>query len=170
MRIGIGYDIHRLESGRPLRLGGCDVPAPAGLVGHSDGDVLLHAICDALLGAAGLGDIGEHFPNDDPAYAGIDSTRLLALTLEKVRGAELAIANLDANLIAEQPRLGPHKAALRASLVRLLDIDPCRVSVKIRSNEGLDAVGQGQAIAAQAVVLLHPASAEPQGPPAAAAP
>jgi 2-C-methyl-D-erythritol 2,4-cyclodiphosphate synthase len=108
-----------------------------------------------MLGAAGLGDIGEHFPDDDPAYHGIESTRLLEATLEKIRAAGHTVVNLDANLIAQQPRLAPHQPAIRQRLARLLGLDLTRVSVKVRSNEGLDAVGQGQAIAAQAVVLLE---------------
>ena len=154
MRIGIGYDIHRLVAERPLRLGGVDVPAPIGLLGHSDGDVLLHAICDALLGAAALGEIGEMFPDTDPAYKDIDSARLLAATLDKVRAAGFAPVNLDANILAQRPRLAPHKAAVRQRVAELLGLDPARVSIKVRSNEGLDAVGRGEAIAVQAVVLL----------------
>jgi len=159
MRVGLGYDIHRLAPGRPLRLGGVEVPSPLGLVGHSDGDVLLHAVCDALLGAAALGDIGEHFPDTDPAYKDIDSAQLLAATLEKVRAAGFVPVNLDANIVAQRPRLQPHKDAIRVRLAELLSLDPSRASIKARSNEGLDAVGRGEAIAAQAVVLL--AEAEP---------
>jgi 2-C-methyl-D-erythritol 2,4-cyclodiphosphate synthase len=155
MRIGIGYDIHRLVPDRPLRLGGVEIPSPRGLLGHSDGDALLHALCDALLGAAGLGDIGDHFPDTDPATRGIDSARLLAIVLERVRAAGFAVHNVDTNIIAQQPRLGPHKEAIRRRLAELLALDPARVSVKAKTNEGLDAVGRGEAIAAQAVVLLE---------------
>lgn len=158
MRIGIGYDIHRTAPGRPLRLGGVDLPAPFGLLGHSDADVLLHAVCDALLGAAALGDIGEHFPDDDPALRDADSGRLLSAVLAKVRAAGFAPVNLDANVIAQQPRLAPHKAAIRRRLAELLGLPVSRVSVKARTNEGLDAVGRGEAIAAQAVVLLRSTS------------
>jgi 2-C-methyl-D-erythritol 2,4-cyclodiphosphate synthase len=154
MRIGLGYDIHRLVPNRPLRLGGIEIPSPVGLLGHSDGDVLLHAICDALLGAAALGDLGEHFPDTDPALRGIDSARLVAATLEKVRAAGFRPGNLDANIIAQQPRLMPHKPAIRRRVAELLGLDPCCVSIKAKTAEGLDAIGQGQAIAAQAVVLL----------------
>ncbi len=157
MRIGLGYDIHRLAPGRPLRLGGLDIPSPAGLLGHSDGDALLHAICDALLGAAALGDIGEHFPDTDPALRGADSARLLTATLDKVRAAGFQLVNLDATVIAQQPRLDPHKPAIRHRLAQLLALDPSLVSVKAKSNNGLDAVGQGHAIAAYAVVLLKEA-------------
>jgi len=157
MRVGIGYDIHRLSPGRPLVLGGVAIASPAGLVGHSDGDALLHAACDALLGAAALGDIGEHFPDSDPAYDDIDSARLLTAALEKTRAAGFAPVNLDANILAEQPRLSPHKAAIRERVAQLLGLPVSRVSIKARTHEGLDAVGQGQAIAAQVVVLLEEA-------------
>jgi len=157
MRVGLGYDIHRLVRDRPLRLGGVDIPSPLGLLGHSDGDVLLHAVCDALLGAAALGDIGEHFPDTDPAFRGAHSSRLLAATLDKVRAAGYQPVNLDATVVAQQPRLGPHKAAIRQRLAELLGLDPSLVSIKAKTNEGLDAVGQGQAIAAHAVVLLKEA-------------
>jgi len=154
MRVGIGYDIHRLVPDRPLRLGGIEVPSPVGLLGHSDGDVLLHAICDALLGAAALGDIGEHFPDTDPAYKDADSAALLIVALGKVRTAGLRPVNLDANILAQRPRLAPHKAAIRARVAELLALAPDCVSIKARTHEGLDAVGRGEAIAAHAVVLL----------------
>ncbi|MFW6164122.1 MAG: 2-C-methyl-D-erythritol 2,4-cyclodiphosphate synthase [Planctomycetota bacterium] len=155
MRVGIGYDIHRLVAGRPLRLGGVDVPSPLGLLGHSDGDVLLHAVADALLGAAALGDIGEHFPDADPAYQDADSAELLTAALEQVREAGYEPVNLDANVLAERPRLGRHKAMMRERVAALLGLPPERVSIKARSHEGLDAVGRGRAIAAQAVVLIE---------------
>lgn len=155
MRVGLGYDIHRLVRDRPLRLGGVDIPSPLGLLGHSDADVLLHAVADALLGAAALGDIGEHFPDTDPALRGADSARLLTLIVEKVRAAGFAPLNLDATIITQQPRLGPHKAAIRARVAQLLGLDPARVNIKAKTNEGLDSVGQGLAIAAQAIVLMQ---------------
>jgi 2-C-methyl-D-erythritol 2,4-cyclodiphosphate synthase len=154
MRVGLGCDIHRLVPDRRLRLGGVEIPSEVGLLGHSDGDVLLHAVCDALLGAAALGDIGEHFPDTDPAYRGIDSAQLLAATLSKVREAGLAPVNLDANILAQQPRLAPHKPAMRRRVAELLGLDPARVSIKAKTAEGLDAVGQGQAIAAQVAILV----------------
>ncbi len=157
MRTGIGYDIHPLAPGRPLRLGGTEIPSPVGPLGHSDGDALLHAICDALLGAAALGDIGEHFPDTDPAWRGADSARLLAETLHKVAAAGLRPVNLDATIIAQQPRLASHKAAIRQRVAGLLGLDHARVSIKAKSNNGLDAVGQGRAIAAVAIVLLEEA-------------
>jgi len=154
MRVGLGYDIHRLVADRPLRLGGVDIPSPVGLLGHSDGDVVLHAVCDALLGAAALGDIGDHFPDTDPAYRGIDSARLLEATLAKIQAAGFRPVNLDANILAQQPRLAPHKAAMRERLAKLLGLDPSRVSIKARTAEGLGAIGEGQAIAAQVAVLV----------------
>jgi len=155
MRVGLGYDIHRLVPGRPLRLGGVEIPSPVGLLGHSDGDALLHAVCDALLGAAALGDLGDHFPDTDPALQGADSARLLATVLAKVAAAGYRPVNLDATVVAQQPRLGPHKAAIRQRLAELLGLDPSRVSLKAKSNNGLDAVGQGLAIAAHAAVLIE---------------
>jgi len=155
MRAGLGYDIHRLVPGRPLRLGGVVLPFHAGLLGHSDGDVLLHAACDALLGAAALGDIGDHFPDTDPAYRDADSARLLAQTLAKLEAAGYRPVNLDATVVAQQPRLGPHKDAIRNRMAHLLGLDPALVSIKAKTNEGLDAVGTGQAIAAYAVALIE---------------
>lgn len=155
MRVGLGYDIHRLVPARPLRLGGVEIPAPLGLLGHSDGDALLHAVCDALLGAAALGDIGDHFPDTDPALRGADSARLLAATLAKVAAAGYLPVNLDATVVAQQPSLGPHKPAIRQRLAQLLGLDPSLVNLKAKSNNGLDAVGQGLAIAAYAVVLIE---------------
>jgi len=155
MRVGIGYDIHRLAPGRPLRLGGLEVQADRGLVGHSDGDVVLHAVCEAMLGAAGLGDIGDHFPDDDPALAGADSAELVARTLALVREAGFAPINLDVNILAEWPRLGPRKQAIRARVAELLDLPPERVSIKARTAEGLGPVGEGLAIAAQAAILIE---------------
>lgn len=154
MRAGIGYDIHRLAPGRPLRLGGIVIPSPVGLLGHSDGDVLLHALCDALLGAAALGDIGEHFPDTDPAFRGADSALLLTATLAKVRAAGLRPVQVDATVVAQQPRLTPHKAAMRQRVAELLGLEPACVSVKAKTNEGLDAIGSGLAIAAHAIALL----------------
>jgi len=155
MRVGIGYDIHRLAPGRPLRLGGVAIPSEAGPVGHSDGDVVLHAICDALLGAAALGDIGDHFPDHDPALAGIESAALLARTLEMVREAGFEPVNLDVNIMAERPRLGDRKGLIKANVARLLGIEQARVSIKARTAEGLGPVGQGLAIAAQVAILVR---------------
>ena len=154
MRIGIGYDIHPFQEGRPLVLGGVTLPGETGLGGHSDADVLLHAVIDALLGAAGLGDIGQRFPPDDPAYAGADSLRLLAEVRAAVEEAGYRPVNVDATVIAERPRLEPHVAAMRRAIGEALGLDEGRVSVKATTNEGIGDIGRGEAIAALAVALL----------------
>jgi 2-C-methyl-D-erythritol 2,4-cyclodiphosphate synthase len=153
-RAGIGYDIHRLAADRRLVLGGVAIEHPLGLVGHSDGDVLLHALMDALLGAANLGDLGRHFPSDDPAYAGASSVGLLKRVGGLVREAGLAVASLDATVIAQAPRLAPHVGAMRDAIARALEIESGRVSVKATTNDGLGLVGSGEAIAALAIALL----------------
>jgi 2-C-methyl-D-erythritol 2,4-cyclodiphosphate synthase len=155
MRVGIGYDIHRFQEGRPLRLGGVEIAGEVGLGGHSDADVLLHAIIDALLGAASLGDIGQHFPPDDPAYAGADSTRLLAEAARMVANQGYAVVNVDATVIAERPRLAPHIAAMRQRIAQTLDLEESKISVKATTNEGIGDIGRGLAIAALAVALLE---------------
>ncbi len=157
MRIGIGYDIHRLQPGRPLVLGGVPFPGETGLAGHSDADVLLHATIDALLGAAGLGDIGRHFPPDDPAYESASSLDLLARTLEMLHEAALAVESLDATVIAERPRLAPHTGLICENIARALDIPRDRVNVKATTSEGLGALGRAEGIAALAVALLREA-------------
>jgi 2-C-methyl-D-erythritol 2,4-cyclodiphosphate synthase len=154
VRVGIGYDIHAFDPSRTLVLGGVKIEGAWGLRGHSDADVLLHAVGDALLGAAALGDLGEHFPDDDPTWKDAPSAVLLAEILVKVKARGWVPLNVDVNVIAERPRLAPHKAAIRARLAGLLGLAPEAVSVKARTHEGLDAVGRGEAIAAQAVVLL----------------
>lgn len=154
-RVGIGYDIHRLAPDRRLVLGGVAIEHPTGLVGHSDGDVLLHAIMDALLGAAGLGDLGTHFPSDDPAYKGASSLALLRRVAALLDGARLVVASVDATVIAEAPRLAPHVDAMRASVAGAIGADARRVSVKATTNDGLGALGAGQAIAALATALLE---------------
>jgi 2-C-methyl-D-erythritol 2,4-cyclodiphosphate synthase len=154
-RAGIGYDIHRLAADRRLVLGGVAIEHPTGLVGHSDGDVLLHALMDALLGAANLGDLGRHFPSDDPAYAGASSLGLLTRVGELIREAGLAVASLDATVIAQAPRLAPHIGAMRDAIAGALGIESGRVSVKATTNDGLGVVGSGDAIAALAIALLN---------------
>ena len=154
-RVGIAYDLHRLVPGRRLRLGGVDIPGELGLLGHSDADVVLHAICDALLGAAGLGDIGEHFPDSDPRWKDADSRDLLSAVLEQVRRAAWRIGNVDLVIHAQRPRLTPHKPDIRASIATLLGLSPQAVNVKATTNEGLDAVGRGEAIACWAAVILE---------------
>ena len=153
-RAGIGYDIHRLAAGRRLVLGGVAIEHPAGLVGHSDGDVLLHALMDALLGAANLGDLGRHFPSDDPAFAGASSLGLLTRVGALIREGGFAVASLDATIIAQAPRLAPHIGAMRDAIAGALGIEGGRVSVKATTNDGLGVVGSGEAIAALAIALL----------------
>ena len=155
MRVGQGFDAHRLVPDRPLRLGGIAVPHDRGLAGHSDGDVLLHAIASALLGALGQGDLGSHFPSSDPALADIASSRLLAEVMERVGAAGLSVGNLDATVIAQAPRLGPHREAMETEIARLLGVYVDRVNVKITSTDGLGDLGREEGIAAQAVVLLE---------------
>src|SRR3989304_1052945 len=154
MRIGIGYDIHRFQEGRPLVLGGLTLPGETGLGGHSDADVLLHAVIDALLGAAGLGDIGQRYPPDDPAYAGADSRRLLTEVRAAVEEAGYRPENLDATLIAERPKLAPHLPRMRQAVREALGLHAARVNVKATTNEGIGAIGHGEGIAAIAVALL----------------
>lgn len=153
MRIGMGYDIHRLVSGRRLVLGGVAIPHEKGLLGHSDADVLTHALCDALLGAAGLGDIGIHFPDTDPAWAGIDSLKLLRRVRDMI-AADWRVANIDATVLAQAPKIGPHRQAMCEKLASVLAISPARINIKATTAETLGAVGRGEGIAAQCVVLL----------------
>jgi 2-C-methyl-D-erythritol 2,4-cyclodiphosphate synthase len=153
-RAGIGYDIHRLAADRRLVLGGVAIEHPTGLAGHSDGDVLLHALMDALLGAANLGDLGRHFPSDDPAYAGAGSLGLLRRVGALIREAGFAVASLDATVIAQAPRLAPYIGAMRDAVAGALGIESGRVSVKATTNDGLGVVGSGEAIAALAIALL----------------
>jgi 2-C-methyl-D-erythritol 2,4-cyclodiphosphate synthase len=156
---GIGYDVHRLVAGRPLVLGGVSVPSELGLQGHSDADVLTHAVIDALLGAAGLGDIGEHFPETDPAYAGADSIELLVVVCERVCAAGFAIANLDVTVVIEQPKLAEHKPAMRERLAGAAGLPVARVNVKATRGEGMGFVGRGEGVAALAIATLEAADA-----------
>ena len=155
IRVGTGFDAHALVEGRPLVLGGVTIPHPRGLQGHSDGDALLHAVANALLGAAGLGDIGQHFPPDDPRLAGMDSALLLEQVVEKLRGAGWVPSNLDCTIIAQRPRLAPQVPAMRARLAALLGLPAQAVSVKATTTEHLGFVGREEGIAAQAVVLIE---------------
>jgi 2-C-methyl-D-erythritol 2,4-cyclodiphosphate synthase len=154
-RAGIGYDLHRLAEGRKLILGGIEVPFDKGPVGHSDGDALAHAICDALLGAAGLGDIGAHFPDTDPKWKDVSSLRLLERVRELLVEQRLLIAHIDAVVITEKPKLGPHFPAMREALAKSLGISTSAINLKAKTNEGVDAIGHGEAIAAQAIVTLE---------------
>jgi 2-C-methyl-D-erythritol 4-phosphate cytidylyltransferase/2-C-methyl-D-erythritol 2,4-cyclodiphosphate synthase len=154
-RVGIGYDLHRLVEGRPLVLGGVVIPAPKGALGHSDADAVCHAVTDAILGAAALGDIGGHFPDTDPEWKGASSLDLLARAARLVRNAGFAVAHVDVVVILEAPKLGPHREAMRARVAAALGIDPAGVSIKAKTNEGVDATGRGEAIAAHAVAVLQ---------------
>lgn len=158
-RVGVGYDIHRLAPGRRLVLGGVEIPFDRGLDGHSDADVLLHAVMDALLGAAGLGDIGHHFPPGDPRYKDISSLVLLGKVASLLRGHCYQVGNLDATVVAEQPKLATHIPEMRRRMAEVLDIGPEQVGIKATTNEGLGALGASQGIAAWAVALIVPTSA-----------
>ncbi len=153
-RVGIGHDVHRLVLGRKLMLGGVEVPHSHGLDGHSDADVVLHAICDALLGAAGLGDIGEHFPNTDGKYKGISSSVLLKQTIQKVCDAGWAVENVDVMILAQEPKLQDFKPKMKYHIALELKIDQTQVNIKAGTNEGLGYIGAREGIAAYAVVLL----------------
>ncbi len=155
MRIGHGYDVHKLIEGRKLILGGVDIPFEKGLLGHSDADVLTHAVMDALLGAAALGDIGKLFPDTDPAYAGADSLMLLERVGERLAEAGYRVGNIDATLLAQRPKLAPHIPQMRANLADRLGLDVSQVSVKATTEEGLGFTGAGEGMAAHAVCLLE---------------
>lgn len=154
-RIGLGYDIHRLRRGRQLVLGGVEIRHPLGLEGHSDADVISHAVADSLLGAAGLGDIGIQFPNTDPRYRGISSLKLLAAVATMLKRRRLAIVNIDAVLLAERPKISPHAKSMRSNISGALGIPASRVSVKATTHEGLGEVGRGRGMAAMAVSLVE---------------
>jgi 2-C-methyl-D-erythritol 2,4-cyclodiphosphate synthase len=153
-RIGFGYDIHRLEAGRKLVLGGIEVPFGAGLVGHSDGDALVHAVIDALLGALGEGDIGTHFPDTDARTKGARSVGLLEVVVGLVRKRGGEIGNVDAVVVAEEPKVGPYVAAMKAALAPILGVPPGALGIKAKTNEGLGPVGEKRAIACYAVALI----------------
>jgi len=154
MRIGHGYDVHRLVAGRKLILGGVEIPHTKGLEGHSDADVLIHAICDALLGAAGLGDIGQHFPDTDSTYKDIDSRRLLRHVKEKLDGLKLSIGNIDSTIIAQAPKLAPHIPQMQINLAADLAIDQNQLNIKATTTEHLGFTGREEGIAVHAVALL----------------
>jgi 2-C-methyl-D-erythritol 2,4-cyclodiphosphate synthase len=154
MRIGHGYDVHRLVTGRALVLGGVTIPHAKGLLGHSDADVLIHAICDSLLGAAGLGDIGRHFPDTDERFHGADSSLLLHEAAARVRAAGWQIVNIDSTIVAQAPKMAPHIPAMRECIAAVLGIDAAAVNVKAKTAERLGPVGEGLAIEARAVCLL----------------
>ncbi len=155
VRIGIGYDLHPLVEGRPLILGGVAIPCAKGLQGHSDADALVHAVCDALLGAAGLKDIGTHYPDSDPAYRGANSLTLLVDVGRKIRNGGFRISNIDSVIVAEAPKLAPYIDAMRAAVAKSLEIDPSQVAIKAKRGEGLGPIGRGEGIAAHAVCLIE---------------
>jgi len=154
MRVGQGFDVHPLVEGRPLIIGGVHIPYHKGLDGHSDADVLLHAICDALLGAAGLGDIGRHYPDTDAAYAGANSRALLRDVAQKLRERKLDVVNIDATIIAQAPRMAPHMSRMIANIAADLGIDAAALNIKATTTEQLGFVGRLEGIAAQAIALL----------------
>ena len=153
-KIGIGYDIHRLVEGRKLFLGGVEIPYIKGLLGYSDGDVLLHAIADAILGAMSLGDIGQHFPNTDPRYKDIKSKELIKKVITLMRGKKLVLKNVDTVILAEEPKIYPFKEKMLDEMASMLGIERNNINIKSTTNEGVGAIGKGEAIAAHAVVLL----------------
>ena len=155
MRIGIGYDIHPLVAGRKLILGGIEIPHGKGLDGHSDADALTHAICDALLGAMGEGDLGTHFPASDQRYKGIASLKLLDAVAAIMARKRFRLVNVDAVINAQAPRLGPHLAAMKDALAKTMGVEPARINIKVKSGEGQDVVGKEEAMTAQAVCLLE---------------
>lgn len=154
MRIGQGYDVHRLTEGRKLILGGVEIPYEKGLLGHSDADVLVHAVMDALLGAAALGDIGQYFPDTDPAYKGISSIALLKKVGELLEEKGYVVENIDATVIAQRPKLAPYRETMAKNIAQALHLDPSRVSVKATTEEGLGFTGTGEGISSQAITLL----------------
>ena len=155
MRIGIGYDIHPMDKGRTLILGGIEIPHVQGLVGHSDADALVHAVCDAMLGAMGEGDLGRHYPSSDPKFKNISSLVLLEEVSGLLAKKGYRLVNVDSVIIAQAPRLGPHLAAMAARMAEVLKVDRATVNVKVKSGEHLDAIGREEAIAAQAICLIE---------------
>lgn len=156
MKVGNGYDYHRLIEGRKLVLGGVEIPFEKGLAGHSDGDVLSHAICDALLGAAGLGDIGQRFPDTDPQWKDYSSLNFLHEIVELLYEKGLRISNVDSVVVAQAPRLAPHVAQMRERLARVLNVETAQINIKAKTTEGQEPIGRGEAMAAHAVALLEP--------------
>lgn len=155
-RIGYGYDVHPLGPGRKLILGGIEIPHSRGLLGHSDSDVLVHAVCDALLGAMGEGDLGRHYPSSDQRYKGISSLKLLEDVVAKLKAKGYRIGNIDTVIVAQAPRLGPHLTAMQKKMAEVAGIDADLINVKVKSGEGLDAVGREEGMTAHAVCLIEP--------------
>jgi 2-C-methyl-D-erythritol 2,4-cyclodiphosphate synthase len=154
MRIGIGYDVHKLVPGRRLVLGGVEIPFAKGLLGHSDADVLVHAVCDGLLGAAALGDIGLHFPDTDPKFKDVSSIGLLTATRAMVRAQGFTVGNIDTVVFAETPKIGPYRKQMQANLAAAVEVDPACINIKATTTEGLGFIGRGEGIGAMSVVLL----------------
>jgi 2-C-methyl-D-erythritol 2,4-cyclodiphosphate synthase len=155
IRVGEGWDTHALVAGRPLMLGGVQIPFEKGLLGHSDADVLLHAITDALLGAAGLGDIGQHFPDTDATYKGADSAKLLKIAYDHVKQLGWQLGNVDCTIVAQAPKLAPHRSDIRSSIAKALGVTESQVNVKAKTAEKMGPVGEGLSMEARAVVLIH---------------
>jgi 2-C-methyl-D-erythritol 2,4-cyclodiphosphate synthase len=155
MQIGIGYDVHRLVKGRKLIIGGLEIPFEKGLLGHSDADVLVHAVCDALLGSVGMGDIGRHFPDTDPQYKDISSLKLLSQTNAMVRQKGFTIRNIDTIIFAEAPKIGPYRETMQKNLAQALEVNPHCINIKATTTEGLGIIGQGEGIGAMSVVLVE---------------
>jgi 2-C-methyl-D-erythritol 2,4-cyclodiphosphate synthase len=155
MRVGFGYDVHRLVAGRRLCLGGVEIPFEKGLLGHSDADVLLHALCDALLGAAGLGDLGKYFPDADPECRGIESLKLLNKTFYMITQRGFVVSNVDATILAEAPKMAPHSDAMRNNIAKALNVDRGCINIKATTAEGMGIIGSGAAIAAYCVVTIY---------------
>ena len=160
IRVGQGFDVHAFCEGRKLMLGGVEIPYRLGLAGHSDADVFIHAVCDALLGAAGLGDIGHHFPDSDPQYAGIDSAKLLSSVVESLKDNGWRLSSMDTTIIAQEPKLAPYIEAMRRRLADVMGVDVDALNIKATTTEKLGFIGRGEGIAAQAVVLISAASDE----------
>jgi len=160
MRIGLGFDIHRLTSGRKLYLGGVEIDFPKGLLGHSDGDCLIHALCDGLLGASGLGDIGEHFPDTSPEWKDVRSTIILEKVLELVKAKGFEIQNVDVTVYAEKPKISPYRSEIRKNLTLLLGLEEGKVNIKAKTLEGLGLIGQEEAIASHVALVLEEESAD----------
>jgi 2-C-methyl-D-erythritol 2,4-cyclodiphosphate synthase len=155
MKVGQGFDVHAFELGRRLVIGGVEIPYEKGLKGHSDADVLLHAICDALLGAAGLGDIGQHYPDSDAQFSGVDSRKLLRDVAQKLRHYKLRIVNIDATIIAQEPRMAPHVSRMTGNIASDLEIAPAAINIKATTTEHLGFIGRVEGIAAQAIALIE---------------
>ncbi|MFQ5483936.1 MAG: 2-C-methyl-D-erythritol 2,4-cyclodiphosphate synthase [Desulfobacterales bacterium] len=155
MRIGMGYDVHRLVDGRKLVLGGVDIPFKKGLLGHSDADVLVHSVCDALLGAAGMGDIGQHFPDTDQTYKDMISLKMLAKVCNMIRSQGFYIENIDSTILAEEPRMAPYREEIKKNIAKTVEIDSKRINIKATTTEGLGLFGKGEGIGAMSVALIE---------------